>query len=147
MRTRHELIARDALHRDRRRKQRLRRDELRKLFLGKEPHGRSPSRRIWQCGPDRWSRKRGPHGRYHLLAQLRAALEGDLDRVANCVSVRGFVNATPEFLDHPKVVNGASELFVSVFGEAGRHARTAIGAGGLPYGVAVEVDAVFAVAK
>jgi enamine deaminase RidA (YjgF/YER057c/UK114 family) len=83
----------------------------------------------------------------NLLAQLRVALEGDLDRVSNCVSVRGFVNATPEFLDHPKVINGASELFVSVFGEAGRHARTAIGVGGLPYGVAVEVDAVFAVAK
>ena len=81
----------------------------------------------------------------NLLAQLRVAVDGDLDRVANCVSVRGFVNATPEFPDHPKVINGASELFVAVFGEAGRHARTAVGVGGLPYGVAVEVDAVFAI--
>jgi len=81
----------------------------------------------------------------NLLAQLRVAVEGDLDRVANCVSVRGFVNSTPEFPDHPKVINGASELFVSVFGDAGRHARTAVGVGGLPYGVAVEVDAVFAI--
>jgi len=81
----------------------------------------------------------------NLLAQLRVAVDGDLDRVANCVSVRGFVNATPDFPDHPKVINGASELFVSVFGEAGRHARTAVGVGGLPYGVAVEVDAVFAI--
>jgi enamine deaminase RidA (YjgF/YER057c/UK114 family) len=77
----------------------------------------------------------------NLVAQLRVAVEGDLDRVANC----GFVNATPDFPDHPKVINGASELFVSVFGEAGRHARTAVGVGGLPYGVAVEVDAVFAI--
>lgn len=81
----------------------------------------------------------------NLLAQLRVAVQGDLDRVANCVRVGGFVNAVPEFPDHPKVINGASELLVAVFGEAGRHARTAVGVGGLPYGVAVEVDAVFAV--
>jgi enamine deaminase RidA (YjgF/YER057c/UK114 family) len=81
----------------------------------------------------------------NLLAQLRVALHGDLDRVANCVRVGGFVNATPDFLDHPKVINGASDLFVAAFGEAGRHARTAVGVASLPYGVAVEVDAVFAI--
>jgi enamine deaminase RidA (YjgF/YER057c/UK114 family) len=83
----------------------------------------------------------------NLIAQLRVALDGDLDRVANCVRVGGFVNATPEFLDHSKVINGASELFLAVFGEAGRHTRLAIGVGGLPYGVAVEVEAIFAIAK
>jgi enamine deaminase RidA (YjgF/YER057c/UK114 family) len=83
----------------------------------------------------------------NLIAQLRVALDGDLDRVANCVRVGGFVNATPEFLDHSKVVNGASELFLAVFGEAGRHTRIAIGVAGLPYGVAVEVEAIFAIAK
>jgi enamine deaminase RidA (YjgF/YER057c/UK114 family) len=83
----------------------------------------------------------------NLIAQLRVALDGDLDRVANCVRVAGFVNATPEFLDHSKVINGASELFLAVFGEAGRHTRIAVGVAGLPYGVAVEVEAIFATAK
>ena len=83
----------------------------------------------------------------NLVAQLRVALDGDLDRVANCVRVAGFVNATPEFLDHSKVINGASELFLAIFGEAGRHARIAVGVAGLPYGVAVEVEAIFAIAK
>jgi len=73
--------------------------------------------------------------------------DGDLDRVANCVRVAGFVNATPEFLDHSKVISGASELFFTVFGEAGRHTRIAVGVAGLPYGVAVEVEAIFAIAK
>jgi enamine deaminase RidA (YjgF/YER057c/UK114 family) len=81
----------------------------------------------------------------NLLAHLRSALDGDLDRVVQCIRVGGFVNATPEFLDHSKVINGASELFLSVFGDAGRHTRVAIGVNGLPYGVAVEVEALFAV--
>jgi enamine deaminase RidA (YjgF/YER057c/UK114 family) len=81
----------------------------------------------------------------NLLAQLRVAVDGNLDRVVQCVRVGGFVNATPEFVDHSKVINGASELFLAVFGEAGRHTRIAIGVNGLPYGVAVEVEAVFAV--
>ena len=82
----------------------------------------------------------------NVLAQVAKALDGNLDRVVRCVRVGGFVNAVPEFTDHPVVINGASDFFVSVFGEAGKHARTAVGAGSLPRGVAVEVDAVFEVA-
>jgi enamine deaminase RidA (YjgF/YER057c/UK114 family) len=82
----------------------------------------------------------------NVLAQVAKALDGDLDRVVRCVRVGGFVNAVPEFTDHPVVINGASDFFVSVFGEAGKHARTAVGAGSLPRGVAVEVEAVFEVA-
>ncbi|NWG45021.1 MAG: RidA family protein [Alphaproteobacteria bacterium] len=79
----------------------------------------------------------------NILAQLKAACGGDLDRVRACVKLGGFVNATPDFPDHPKVMNGASDLMVEVFGEAGRHARFAVGAPSLPFDVAVEVDAVF----
>lgn len=81
----------------------------------------------------------------NVLAQVAQALGGDLDRVVRVVRVGGFVNAVPEFTEHPKVVNGASDLFVAVFGEAGKHARTAVGAGSLPRGVAVEIEAVFEV--
>ncbi len=81
----------------------------------------------------------------NILAQVKAAC-GDLDRIARCVKLTGFVNATPDFRDHPKVVNGASDLMVEVFGDAGRHARAAVGVASLPLGVAVEVDAVFALA-
>ena len=81
----------------------------------------------------------------NIIAQVSAACDGDLDRVVRCVRLGGYVNATPEFVDHPKVVNGASELIVEVFGEAGRHARIAVGARSLPLGVAVEIDAVFEV--
>jgi enamine deaminase RidA (YjgF/YER057c/UK114 family) len=81
----------------------------------------------------------------NLLAHLRDALDGDLDRVVQCIRVGGFVNATPEFVDHSKVIDGASELFLAVFGEAGRHTRVSVGVSGLPYGVAVEVEALFAV--
>jgi enamine deaminase RidA (YjgF/YER057c/UK114 family) len=79
----------------------------------------------------------------NLLARLKAACGGDLDRVVRCVKVVGFVNSTPEFGDHPKVINGASDLLVKIFGDAGRHARSAVGMGSLPFGVAVEVEAVF----
>jgi len=79
----------------------------------------------------------------NLLAQAKSFL-GDLDRIERVVEVRGFVNAAPGFTQHPAVMNGASDLFVEVFGEAGRHARFAVGAGSLPAGVAVEVAAVFA---
>ncbi|HEX6978498.1 MAG TPA: RidA family protein [Alphaproteobacteria bacterium] len=82
----------------------------------------------------------------NVLAHLKNACDGDLDRVRRCVRVGGFVNAVPEFGDHPKVINGASDLFVEVFGEAGKHARAAVGVGSLPFGVAVEVEAVFEVA-
>ncbi|SCK20218.1 Enamine deaminase RidA, house cleaning of reactive enamine intermediates, YjgF/YER057c/UK114 family [Variovorax sp. HW608] len=79
----------------------------------------------------------------NILAQLRTALGGSLDRVAGCVRLGGFVNATPEFGEHPKVINGASDLMVEVFGDAGRHARAAVGCNSLPRNVAVEVDAIF----
>lgn len=82
-----------------------------------------------------------------ILAQLRGALDGDLGRVVRCVQLTGFVNAAPGFTDHPQVINGASDLMVSVLGEAGRHARAAVGAGSLPLGAAVEVAATFAVAS
>ena len=78
-----------------------------------------------------------------MLARLRDACGGDLDRVVRCVKIVGFVNATEDFGDHPKVVNGASDLMVKVFGDAGKHARSAVGMGSLPFGVAVEVEAIF----
>jgi enamine deaminase RidA (YjgF/YER057c/UK114 family) len=77
----------------------------------------------------------------NVLAQAREFL-GDLDRVRRVVQVQGFVNAMPEFTDHPAVINGASDLFVELFADAGRHARFAVGAGSLPFNVAVEVAAV-----
>ncbi len=79
-----------------------------------------------------------------ILAQLKAAL-GSLDRVERVVKLGAFVNSTPDFTDQPKVANGASELMVAVFGDAGKHARSAVGVPSLPLGVAVEVDAIVAV--
>jgi enamine deaminase RidA (YjgF/YER057c/UK114 family) len=82
----------------------------------------------------------------NTLAHLRNALDGDLDRVVRCVKVLGFVNVSPDFGDAPKVINGASDVIVAVLGEKGRHARSAVGAGGLPFGVATEIEAIFEVA-
>ncbi len=82
----------------------------------------------------------------NLIAQLRAACDGDLDRVKRVVKLGGFVNCTPDFVDQPKVVNGTSDLMVAVFGDAGRHARAAVGAPSLPLGAAVEIDGVFEIA-
>ena len=79
-----------------------------------------------------------------ILAQLKAAL-GSLDRVERVVKLGAFVNSTDTFTDQPKVANGASELMVAVFGEAGKHARAAVGVSALPLGCAVEVDAIVAV--
>jgi len=79
----------------------------------------------------------------NILAQLKSACEGDLDRVVRCVKLGGFVNAVPGFENHPMVINGTSDLMVEVFGDKGKHARFAMGAGGLPVNVSVEVDAVF----
>lgn len=81
-----------------------------------------------------------------LLAQARAALDGDLDRIARVVKLTGFVNSTPGFTDQPKVINGCSDLMVEVLGAAGRHARAAVSAPALPLGVAVEIEAVFEIA-
>lgn len=80
-----------------------------------------------------------------LIAQLKSAI-GDLDRVTRVVKLTGFVNSTPDFTDQPKVINGCSDLMVEVFGEAGRHSRAAVSAPSLPFGVAVEIEAVFEVA-
>ena len=82
----------------------------------------------------------------NVLAQLKAAVNGNLDRVRRCVRLGVFVNAVPEYTQHPEVANGASDLIQEVFGEAGRHARAAVGAGSLPRNVAVEVEAVFEIA-
>ena len=79
-----------------------------------------------------------------ILAQLKAAL-GSLERVERIVKLGGFVNSSADFTDQPKVINGASELMVAVFGEAGKHARSAVGVPALPLGVAVEIDAIVAV--
>ena len=77
-----------------------------------------------------------------LLAIARAAL-GSLDRVKRVVKLLGMVNAIPEFTDHPRVINGCSDLLVEVFGEAGRHARSAVGLGSLPMQITVEIEAIF----
>jgi enamine deaminase RidA (YjgF/YER057c/UK114 family) len=79
----------------------------------------------------------------NLLAQAKAASGGDLDRVRRCVKLGGFVACTPEFVDHPKVINGASDLMVEAMGESGRHARFAVGCSSLPLDAAVEVEAIF----
>jgi enamine deaminase RidA (YjgF/YER057c/UK114 family) len=81
----------------------------------------------------------------NLLAQVKAAL-GDLDKVVRVVRLGGFINSAPDFLDGPKVLNGASDLMVAVFGDKGRHARTTVGVAALPSDAAVEVEAVFEVA-
>ena len=75
-----------------------------------------------------------------LIAAIKAALDGDLDRVEGIVKVLGMVNAAPDFEDHPKVINGCSDLFVEVFGERGRHARSAVGMSSLPGGIPVEIE-------
>ena len=79
----------------------------------------------------------------NILAQAKAALDGDLSRIVRCLKLGGFVNSGAGFTDHPKVVNGASDLMVAVLGDAGRHARFAVGASSLPLNVAVEIDAIF----
>ena len=78
-----------------------------------------------------------------LLAQLKAACGGDLDRLVRVVKLTGFVNSTPEFTDQPKVINGASDFLVEALGDIGRHSRSAVSAASLPLGVAVEIEAIF----
>ncbi|MAL79865.1 MAG: hypothetical protein CMN55_12270 [Sneathiella sp.] len=79
----------------------------------------------------------------NILSHVKAACEGDLDRVVRCVKLSGFVNCIDGFGEQPKVINGASDLMVEVFGDKGRHARFAVGTNALPMNVAVEIDAVF----
>lgn len=78
----------------------------------------------------------------NLIAQAKAACGGDLDRVVRWVKINGYVNSAPDFAEQPKVMNGASDLLVEVFGDKGRHARAAVGVSSLPFNVAVEVDGV-----
>ena len=82
----------------------------------------------------------------NIISQLKAACGGDLDKVKRVVKLTGFVNSTPDFTDQPKVVNGASDLMVEVFGDKGRHSRAAVSAGALPVGVSVEIDCVAEIA-
>lgn len=78
-----------------------------------------------------------------LLAQLKAACGGDIDRLVRVVKLVGFVNSTTDFGDQPKVINGASDFMVAALGDKGRHARSAVSAASLPFGVAVEIEAIF----
>ncbi len=78
-----------------------------------------------------------------LLAQLKAACGGDIDRLVRVVKLVGFVNSTADFVDQPKVINGASDFMVAALGDKGRHARSAVSAASLPFGVAVEIEAIF----
>ena len=78
----------------------------------------------------------------NILAQIRAAVGGDWQKMSRIVRLCGYVNGTPDFTHHPAVVNGASELFVDLFGSRGRHTRSAVGVAGLPMGWAVEIDAI-----
>ena len=78
-----------------------------------------------------------------IIAQVKKACGNDLSKVKSCVKLTGFVNSTDEFIDQPKVLNGASDLIASVFGESGMHTRAAVSTNSLPLGVSVEVDAIF----
>ncbi|SEW39352.1 Enamine deaminase RidA, house cleaning of reactive enamine intermediates, YjgF/YER057c/UK114 family [Cognatiyoonia koreensis] len=78
-----------------------------------------------------------------LLAQLKAACDGDIDRLVRVVKLTGFVNSTPEFTDQPKVINGCSDFMVEALGDKGKHARSAVSAAALPLGVAVEIEGIF----
>lgn len=81
----------------------------------------------------------------NVIAQVKAALDGDLDKVVRCVRLGGFINAIPDYAAIPQVMNGASDLMVEIFGEAGRHARSTVGVAELPMDCAVEVEAIFEV--
>ena len=78
-----------------------------------------------------------------IIAQAKKACDNDLSKIKSCIKLTGFVNSTDEFTDQPKVINGASDLMVSIFGETGMHARAAVSTNSLPLGVSVEVDAIF----
>jgi enamine deaminase RidA (YjgF/YER057c/UK114 family) len=78
-----------------------------------------------------------------IIAQVKKACDGDLSKIKSCIKLTGFVNSTEDFIEQPKVINGASELIASIFGDAGMHTRAAVSANSLPLGVSVEVDAIF----
>tara|TARA_B110000093_G_C12716809_1_gene304515 strand:+ start:74 stop:556 length:483 start_codon:yes stop_codon:yes gene_type:complete len=79
----------------------------------------------------------------NIISQVKKACEDDLSKIKSCIKLTGFVNSTEDFIEQPKVVNGASDLIVSVFGDAGMHTRAAVSTNSLPLGVSVEVDAIF----
>ncbi|HEX5091745.1 MAG TPA: RidA family protein [Burkholderiales bacterium] len=115
------------------------------LFLsGKGPRAVDGVRPSGKVGRDYTAEQAYQHARtvgLDLLAVMRAEL-GSLDRVKRVVKLLGMVNAVPEFADHPKVINGCSDLFVEVLGEAGKHARSAVGMGSLPMGIPVEIECI-----
>ena len=78
-----------------------------------------------------------------IVAQVKKACDGDLSKVKSCIKLTGFVNSTEDYIEQPKVINGASDLIASIFAEAGMHTRAAVSANSLPLGVSVEVDAIF----
>ena len=79
----------------------------------------------------------------HVIAQIIAACNGDLNKVKNCIKLTGFVNSKDDFIDQPKVINGASELIANIFNDAGKHSRAAVSVNSLPLGAAVEIEAIF----
>jgi enamine deaminase RidA (YjgF/YER057c/UK114 family) len=115
------------------------------LFLaGKGPREENGKRPQGKVGKDYTAEQAYKHARsvgMDLLAVMRAEL-GSLDKVKRVVKVLGMVNAVPEFTDHPKVINGCSDLFVEVLGERGKHARSAVGMGSLPMGIPVEIECI-----
>jgi enamine deaminase RidA (YjgF/YER057c/UK114 family) len=78
-----------------------------------------------------------------IVAQVKKACDGDLSKIKSCVKLTGFVNSTEDYIEQPKVINGASDLIASIFGDAGMHTRAAVSTNSLPLGVSVEVDAIF----
>ena len=78
-----------------------------------------------------------------IVSQVKKACDGDLSKIKSCIKLTGFVNSTDNFIDQPKVINGASDLVASIFGDAGMHTRAAVSTNSLPLGVSVEVDAIF----
>src|SRR5258708_24106389 len=119
------------------------------LYLsGKGPHSSDGSMPKGKLGAGMLIEEGYRHARsvgLVLIAAMRDALGGDLDRVEDIVKVLGMVNAAPDFEDHPKVINGCSDLFVEVFGEHGRHTRSAVGMGSLPGGIPVEIEVIVSV--
>ena len=118
------------------------------MFLSGKGPGYGANQARGKVGADMTWEQAKVHARstgLNLIAVMKAEL-GNLDRVRRVVKVLGMVNCTPDFGDQPKVINGCSDLFVEVFGDAGKHARSAVGAGSLPLNVAVEVDAIIELA-
>jgi len=118
-------------------------------IAGQVPMGPNGVEFIGRCGADMTIENAQAAAKLcaiNILAQVKAAT-GDLDKIVRIVKVNGYVNSTADFVDHPKVVNGASDFLVKALGDKGRHARAAVGVANLPFGVAVEVEAIVEVAS